>query len=230
LTEALLSQLRELEASTLFNDPGAAQVIVLNGKLAEVEKRLAVATAKWRADPESEHWQAQVDQGDREKRALVKELKQAEAEAANPRTAVWTEAVEMMKGEEQGRLRSALLETIDSVHCVFVPRGKTRLCYAQVWFTGGQPAFPANVCRSYFIIYRGGNGGAVGKRPARWYANSLTNASGFPTMQWDLRRRYTELTEHGEHIDGADAALEQLEDYPAEWIEKLLAKYGRDLE
>jgi hypothetical protein len=149
--------------------------------LAEVEKRLAVATAKWDADPESEHWQAQVDKADKEKRALVKELKQAEALAANPQTAVWAEAIEMMKESEPERLRAALLETIDSIHCLFVPRGKRRVAAVQVWFRGeGQQ-------RSYLILHQGANGGAVGKRPARCWCCSLADVDKLGPM--DLRDR-----------------------------------------
>jgi hypothetical protein len=178
--DAVLSMLKELAASSLFSDPGAERITVLQGRLGEVEKRLAVALEKFEADPESPTWSDRVSRYDREKRALVQELKEAELEAAHPLSASWAEAVSLMAADEPERLRAALLATVEGVWCVFVNRGSTRLAAVQVFFHGG-------ACRDYLILHRGVTGGAVKVRPSQWWARSL--ASVAKPRELDLRRR-----------------------------------------
>jgi hypothetical protein len=174
--------LRELSASSLFADPGAEKVAVLQAKLDGVEKRLAVAVAKFEADPEAAVWSDKVTQYDREKRSLVRELAEARMAAAHPLSASWNEAITAIAADEPGRLRSALLETIEGVWCVLVGRGKTRLCACQVWFVGGDQH------RDYLLIHRGGTGGAVDGRKGTWQARSLP-PEVTAGLQLDLRRR-----------------------------------------
>jgi DNA invertase Pin-like site-specific DNA recombinase len=147
LTNALRSQLSELSASTLFSDPGAEKVSVLRGRLDEVEKRLNGARARYDADPDSTTWPDMIDKYDKEKRVLVKQLKDAEMEAQHPLSASWTEAIELMHRDEPERLRGAILETIEGIWCVFHARGAIRLAVVQVWFKGGE-------YRDYFIIHK----------------------------------------------------------------------------
>jgi DNA invertase Pin-like site-specific DNA recombinase len=169
LVDGLLSQLRELEASDLFSDPGASEVEELLGKLASAEGRLAVATAKWENDPESDHWQAQVDKWDREKRAVVKDLAEARARAACPASAAWAEAVAAMARDDPGRLRQALLATVEIVPCVFVRRGACDLAGIQVWFGGGAH-------RDYLIYARAGWSDGTTRREPVWQARSFKDA------------------------------------------------------
>jgi DNA invertase Pin-like site-specific DNA recombinase len=166
-TEGVLSMLRELSSSSLFADPGAEKVAALQGKLDGVERRLAVALRKFEDDPESPTWADRVSQYDREKRSLVKELAEARMAAAHPLSASWNDAVAAIAADEPERLRSALLETVEGVWCVFVGRGKTRLCACQVWFRGGDQH------RDYLIVHRGGTGGAVDGRKGGWTCRSL---------------------------------------------------------
>jgi hypothetical protein len=175
LVGGLLSQLRELEASELFSDPGASEVAGLQEKLAAAEARLAVATAKWENDPESDHWQAQVDKWDREKRAVVKDLAEARSRAACPASAAWAEAVAEMARAEPGRLRQALLGTVEHVPCLFVRRDLDDLAAVQVWFKGGEH-------RDYLIFNRPARGGAAG----RWRAKSMKEVID-PADDLDLR-------------------------------------------
>lgn len=145
--EALLSELREVTASSVFADPGAERVNTLTARLDEVEKRLTVALEKFEADPESPTWSTKVDQYDKEKRALVKELTEATMEAENPLSRTWSEAVQLMAANEPKRLRSALLETTDKILVLIVSKGKERLAYTQVCFRGGHQ-------RDYLIFHR----------------------------------------------------------------------------
>jgi DNA invertase Pin-like site-specific DNA recombinase len=157
LVDGLLKRLEEVKASEVFSDPNGGKVAALAGRLEDVERRLAVATAKWEADPESSHWQAQVDKADKEKRAVVADLADARREAANPATARWAEAVALMHENDPARLRQALLSTVEGMYCVFVARGKTRLAVVQVCFVGGGR-------RDYLIVHRNATGGAAGER------------------------------------------------------------------
>jgi DNA invertase Pin-like site-specific DNA recombinase len=178
--DGVLSQLKELEASDLFSDPGAGKVKEIGDRLREVEKRLAVAVAKFDADPESPTWSAQVDRYDKEKRVLVKELAEARMEARNPLSGSWDEAVSLMAENEPERLRAVLLATVEKILCVFVKRGEVRIAGVQVIFRG------QSVRRDYLIVHQKASGGAVGTRPARSWSLSL--AAVHDPAELDLRR------------------------------------------
>jgi DNA invertase Pin-like site-specific DNA recombinase len=165
----VLGQLRELRAADLFADPGGAKVAELTGRLAEVDKRLAVALERFEADPESPTWSAKVTQYDREKRDLSRELAEARQEAANPLSGTWAEAVELMVAEDPARLRAGLLQTVEDVWCVFVSQGEYRLAGVEVFFQGGSR-------RDYLLLYRGPKGGAVRARAAASRCWSLADA------------------------------------------------------
>jgi DNA invertase Pin-like site-specific DNA recombinase len=177
---AVLSQLKELAAADLFADPGGARVAELTGRLAEVEKRLAAAVARFDADPESPTWADRVSQYDREKRAVVAELAEAKREAAHPLTGVWADAVALMAEDEPERLRAALLATVEQVLCVFVSRGPLkrgglRLAAVQVRFNGGEH-------RDYLIAHRQGY---AGRREPETAVRSFADAGVGPL---DLRK------------------------------------------
>jgi DNA invertase Pin-like site-specific DNA recombinase len=179
--EALLSQLRELSAADLFSDPGALKVSELEGRILEVEKRLAVALAKFESDPESPTWSDRVSRYDREKRALVKELAEARAMAEHPLSASWSEAVQLMAEKDPDRLRAALLATISGIWCLFVPRGKIRLAAVQVWFAGSETH------RDYLIMHKPAVATPETRTPSQWCARSFAEVAKPGDL--DLRRR-----------------------------------------
>jgi hypothetical protein len=155
-------------------------VAELTGRLAEVEKRLAAAVARFDADPESPTWADRVSQYDREKRAVVAELAEAKREAAHPLTGVWADAVALMAEDEPERLRAALLATVEQVLCVFVSRGPLkrgglRLAAVQVRFNGGEH-------RDYLIAHRQGY---AGRREPETAVRSFADAGVGPL---DLRK------------------------------------------
>jgi hypothetical protein len=143
--------LRELQASELFEDPGAARLGELEGRLAEVDKRLRVAVSCFEADPQSPTWSAKVTQYDREKRALVEDHAAARAAAQHPLSATWSEAVQLMAEEQPERLRAAVLATIEGIWCVLAGSRLRRLAVVQVWFKGG-------ASRSFEILHRSARG------------------------------------------------------------------------
>ena len=176
LVDALLSQMQELRAHELFSAPGGEKVAEVKGRLLDVEKLLAVALARFEADPESTTWADRVSQYDRQKRALVVELARARQDAANPLGETWAEAVQMMKEREPDRLHGALLATVEQVWCVIVPRGQERRCACQVVFKGGQR-------RGYLISYVPPIAGFC-TREASWSALSFDRCA-----EADLRDR-----------------------------------------
>ncbi len=53
--KAILSQLQELKAADLFQDPGAGKVTEIMGRLAKAETAMAVAKEKFEKDPDERH-------------------------------------------------------------------------------------------------------------------------------------------------------------------------------
>jgi DNA invertase Pin-like site-specific DNA recombinase len=174
--DAVLGKLRELRAADLFADPGGSKVTELAGRLGEVERRLAVAVTQFDKDPESVVWQERLTTYDRERRALVAELAEARQAAAHPLSANWAEAVALMGRDDPARLRAALLVTVDSVWCLFLPCRGGKLAVVQVWFKAEDGSRP-RVHRDYVIHYTRAVAGAAGDHPARWQLLTLAEVA-----------------------------------------------------
>lgn len=169
LVDGVLSQLRELPAAELFNDDGAHQVQEIEAKLTAVENRLTIARERFRNDAESSVWAEEVTISDRERRVLLDERNAARQAAANPVSATWTEAVELMKRDEPARLRQCLLATVSEMWMVFGNREKgERIAVVQVWFNGGGR-------RDYLVYSFNPTGWHVRKRKAKWVCRSLAD-------------------------------------------------------
>jgi DNA invertase Pin-like site-specific DNA recombinase len=225
-TKAILSQLREIKASDLFSDPAADRVTVLQEKLAALEKRIAVATTKFDADPENPIWAAKISEYGAEKRSLLAELKEAELEASNPRSATWGEAVALMEvaTTEPLRLQAALRECVEGIDVLIVARGRLRLCECQIKFTGGAR-------RDYTIIHQGAVSGAAvgarGTRPARWCVFSFLVEE--PTQYQDGEQ--ISLFDRGDLTDPYTYAREEhkLREMTREDIDRWLEERGSTL-
>ncbi len=196
---AILNELAELKAADLFADPGAERLVELTNQLADVERRLASATARFEADPESQQWQNLVSKYDREKRATVKELADERQRSANPLSSSWVEAVELMASDEPERLRQAILSVVDGVRCVFVANRGAKLAGVQVCFRGGGQ-------RSYLIHYQPQRG---------------SHATGKPTSTSTKTFAEAGLPESLDLCTRADAAQ------VAKWLTKTLARLRR---
>jgi DNA invertase Pin-like site-specific DNA recombinase len=195
-SKAILSRLVELQATDLFSDPAGDKIAQLCGRLAEVDRRLAVAVERFDADPESPTWANQVTKYDREKRELARELAEARQEAACPASAAWAEAVALMAENEPERLRQALLSTVDEIWCLFVRTkcATARVAAAQCWFKGGAH-------RDYLVWYDRPQGGAVPKREERCEVRSLADVGKLGDL--DLRR--------AAHVKALEAELLELD-------------------
>lgn len=167
---AVLSQLRELQASDLFSDPSAEEVARLTASLGESERRLGVAVTRFEADPDNTTWQRQIDKYDRECRALRLELAEKRQAAANPTSNTWAEVLSEVDPQ---RLHAALLRTIDRIHCVTVIRGEDRVLGCQVQFRDSAAV------RSYIIRYTPGKGGfAPREASSRCWSTARLGVSG----------------------------------------------------
>lgn len=212
-TEAILKELKEVRVEDVFASPNSERIVELEADFAEAERKLNDAKARWEADQENTAWADLIDKWGRKRNSLAKEMQTARMEAANPLTATWVEATNLMRAKEQ--LRAALLKAIKVVYCVFVDRGgRNILCNAQVWFEGGESS------RSYLIIYRA----AANLCQARWYAVSLTEAEGLTTALPDGKPfPLPPVCDDLRNEDGATWAREFLESYPSDMIDKLLS-------
>lgn len=167
LAAALRSQLSEVAASAIFADPGADQVAELQGRLSDVEERLAGAVARYDADPRNATWAGMIDKYDAEKRSLNSQLRDAMEASATPRSASWAEALELMNRENPVRLRQCLLQTVEKVWVLIVPReGQYRLAACQVRFVGG-------ATREYLVASFVPLGWGARQKPGKWVARSL---------------------------------------------------------
>ncbi len=196
LAKAVLDELAELKAADLFGDPVAGRLVELTNQLADVERRLANATARFEVDPESQQWQNLVSKYDREKRGIVKDLADERQRSANPLSASWAEAVELMARDEPDRLRGALMAVIEVVSCVVVAIGGAKLAAVQVHFKGGGS-------RMYLIDYRPQRGSNDTGKPAAVKVKTFVDAG----IVWDGDLRNVE---RAKELEAALLSLKQL--------------------
>jgi hypothetical protein len=179
-TSAVIKRLEELKGADLFADPGAVRLTELTKNRDAVELRLTNAEAQFERDPESQKWQEMVSKYDRERRAIVKELADERQKAANPLSAVWAEAVELMARDEPDRLRGLLLSTVEDISVVIAATGGNKFAAVQVSFRGGE-------YRHYAILHRPLRGSKEKGKPADTAVKTFSEAN-LPAGR-DLRNR-----------------------------------------
>jgi DNA invertase Pin-like site-specific DNA recombinase len=200
---AILSCLREIDPREILpHNSEADKTLVLSGKLAQLEARIAKLRSKLRTDPDIDALVEVIRELETERKTVVQDLAHARQEAAAPLAEGWAncrsllEALDKAPDQTEARikLRSAIRRIVNRVWCLFVARGAQRLAAIQVWFTGGAH-------RDYLVLYRAGTGGAVGTRPARWSVRSLASAA--VPGKLDLRK-----SEHAKRLEATLTALD----------------------
>jgi DNA invertase Pin-like site-specific DNA recombinase len=187
--EAVLSCLREIDPREVLprKEKGPDRAEVLAGRL--TERAAEIEKVKARVQARYTHALADVlERQEAELQALTEQLAEARQEAASPLGDAWGACKTLLDAlnvapeteEARVRLRAALRRIVEGFWCLFVARGSWRLAAVQVWFTGGAR-------RDYLILHRAGTGGAVGERPARWWARSLAGVAEPGDL--DLRKR-----------------------------------------
>jgi DNA invertase Pin-like site-specific DNA recombinase len=189
--EAVLECLREVNPHEILNgDSGPDETLGLATQLAGVETELADAQAFMEANGFNEIIGKRIMDLDAKKRALGAQLADARQKAAHPQSEAWGEVQSLAAAlkkcpdpaDARLRLRAALRRITEGIWVLVVPRGDTRICAVQIWFSGG------NKRRDYLILYRPRRANGQGSRqPARAGVLSLAEVTDAGAL--DLRRR-----------------------------------------
>jgi DNA invertase Pin-like site-specific DNA recombinase len=189
---AILTCMREIDPAEILPGNGkSAELAAKSADLARVESRLSQVGAE--LDHGSDDVRALAESARRlelRKKELVADLAAIRREAAHPQAESWGEfrcildVIHSAPDPEEARLRlrSVLRRVVDSVWLLVVPRGRNRLCAAQVWFTGGKEH------RDYLILHQSARGNGKGREEGHWHARSLPPAAA-KGVSLDLRRR-----------------------------------------
>jgi DNA invertase Pin-like site-specific DNA recombinase len=186
-TDAVLSCLRELDPHEVLNGgDGPDETLTLSGQLAEVETELSGMLAFMEREGFSPTLGQRVKVLEARKAVLGEELEGARHRARHPAYESWGEMrtlLDVLKNapdqeDIRTRLRSALRRLVESIVLLVVPRGRDRLCAAQVHFAGGKH-------RDYLVYHRSARGNRWGKAtvPGGWWARSFAAAEGLDLRQ-----------------------------------------------
>jgi DNA invertase Pin-like site-specific DNA recombinase len=185
---ALLGLLREVKPAEVLppQEAGRDETVALSGRITDLEGEIEKVKGRLR-QRYTDALAEVLEQHEDEMKALAGRLAKAREKAAAPVSEAWgqfrtlVQAVEGAPDPEEARLRlrAALRRIVEAIHCLFVGRGRDRLCAVQVWFKDDGH-------RDYLILHRRATGGSVGTRPARWWARSLAEVA---PGDLDLRRR-----------------------------------------
>ncbi len=178
---AVLARLREIDpAEVLGRDDGPDESMALAGELARVESKIAELEAELENGDVPALARALRAQEER-RRDLAEKLSEARARAASPLSDAWGEYRTLADVLDQApdpeetrtRLRGVLRRMVESMTCLFVARGATRLAAVQVDFAG------VGKRRSYLVGHRAG-----GEGWCRSFADAAPAADAL-----DLRKR-----------------------------------------
>jgi DNA invertase Pin-like site-specific DNA recombinase len=183
----ILSQLGELKAADVTGDGSPAKrVESLRGRLGELDDLARAWEARMEDLPIVETVARKLAEIGAKRRAIAAELDEAVREAASPLSEAWGELRSLadLLGSDGSddlrvKVRAALRRAVASVHCLFVPRGRTRIAAVRVQFAGSDRH------RDYAILYTPTAANAASTRPAVVRVRSLP----FPghTRELDLR-------------------------------------------
>jgi DNA invertase Pin-like site-specific DNA recombinase len=185
---AILSCLKEIKPREMLPErEGADKTEVLLGRLAEAESEIEKLKNRLHAKY-SDAVAEVLERREEEHQQLVKELEAARQEAASPLSEAWGECKTLLdalekapdKEEARIRLRAALRRIVESIWCLFVPRGAKRLAAVQIWFAGGKKR------RDYLILHKPAKVNAVMRREGGWLSRSLADVTALGPL--DLRK------------------------------------------
>jgi DNA invertase Pin-like site-specific DNA recombinase len=201
---AVFSQLREIDPHAILNgDQAPDETIVIAGELARVEASIAALNADMDLHGETPALLKRVRDKDARRVELSAQLAEARQRAAHPLSETWGEAQTLLGAldaapdpeEARLRLRAALRRMVDEIRLLVVPRGRDRLCAAQIWFAGGERH------RDYLILHRPPKANAASRTEGGAWALSLNDAVALGPL--DLRQRA-----HAERLEAALGSLD----------------------
>jgi DNA invertase Pin-like site-specific DNA recombinase len=207
---SVLSRLREIDPREVLpkNDPSGDKVLLLSGRLEQVDGRLERIKAKLLDGGDIEVLAEAARELEGKRKDVADALARARREAASPAMEAWGQAKSLIDvldkapdpEEARVRLRAVIRRVVDQVWLLVVARGNTRACVAQFWFKDGGRH------RDYLIIHRRALGGMAarqigGDRSAQTSVEDL--ASVVKAGDLDLRKR-----DHAARLEKALAAVE----------------------
>jgi hypothetical protein len=176
---AVLARLREIDPREVLpdGDGAAARVLVLSGKLADIEARLEAVQGQLVDGGDVPALAAAARALDARRVKAAAELAEAEREAASPLASAWGEygsLVDILDAapdptDTRVRLRAALRRMVSGVWCLFVGRGRWRLAAVQIWLAGGAH-------RDYLLLHRPAHKNPTSRRDARTQVWSFAEA------------------------------------------------------
>jgi DNA invertase Pin-like site-specific DNA recombinase len=183
--EAILGKLTEVDPRDVLRPAGAApgKADVLRAKLANARADVTGLQGELKAGY-SKALAAVLREKEQEEEQLAADLLEELARSVVPAERAWKDlpslAALLTQAEDPDelrlKLRGVLRRVIDSACVLIVPRGATRLCTVQFFFTGG-------VQRSYLILHRT----AGFRRTSVWWCRSF--ASVVQSGDFDMRDR-----------------------------------------
>jgi DNA invertase Pin-like site-specific DNA recombinase len=184
---AILSKLAEVSPrDVLEGGERPDETLTLAGQLAGVEAELADASAFMEANGFSPTIGKRVAALEAQKRDLGERLAEARQKAAHPLSESWGAAQSLLGALEKSsdpedariRLRSALRAIVEEIRLLVVPRGRRRLCAAQIRFVGSDKT------RDYLILHEPRYANRSFRRDGSWWVRSAVWPGGAPL---DLR-------------------------------------------
>lgn len=186
---AILCCLREIDPREILTDnQDPDETLVLAGQLARVESELAEATAFMDTEGFSPTIGKRITALEARKREVVEKLSTARQIAAHPLRESWGEAQTLLstldtapdKLEARVKLRAVIRRVVESMWIAVVPRGRSRLCEVQMYFTAGKR-------RDYMILYTPTKANGKGTTPPGTWVTTLTGHDSHGLNNYDLR-------------------------------------------
>jgi DNA invertase Pin-like site-specific DNA recombinase len=178
--KAILSALREIDPADVIEEveqPNerlaiAAELEKTAGQISKVKENIL-------SGGDVESLADVLRQLDAKQRELIERDREAKQRAAAPLEDAWQQTKTLLGAIEKAgdphdyrvRLRAVLRREIDSIWVLIVPRGRDRLCVAQIWFTGGEQH------RDYLIFHQAARANKYARAEGTWWAQSLASVA-----------------------------------------------------
>jgi DNA invertase Pin-like site-specific DNA recombinase len=205
LEQAILTALTEINPREILEGVnGHDEVTALQTEMDSIEGEIAQMNAFMDQSGFSATIGQRVKAAETRLAAIAPQLEAAKQKASNPLSASWGEAQALAKIAAEARerndadtllrLRAALRRIVTSMQLLLVPRGRDKLAFAQLWFTGGGRH------RDYLILHRPAWANAQARGAGGVWCVSIASEQG---AFLDLRQ--------ADHVEVMTAALERLD-------------------
>jgi hypothetical protein len=183
--QAIRACLEEIDPHEILNgDTGPDETLALSGELAEVEARIAAVEKELLAGDVATLVRV-VRQLEIRQRELTEKLAEARQRAAHPLSESWGEVQSLLDvpdtEDNRLRIRAALKGIVNTIALLVVPRGRDRLCLAQIWFNDRMRN------RAYVMFHQTTKANGAARTEGEWAVRSWLEVTG--EHDPDLRRK-----------------------------------------